>query len=178
MKYYFKCPRCGNDDGFTRTEQQSSGMGCLILLFGGLISALLHAGSQMHRIQCDRCGYIFRQPALPWNGAARLAEIVLLAFFLASVALAVLVTFPDISAGVVWPRIVEYYARHVEDQAPAFVVVVGVAGVVTVVSCLVALVVSPLVQRRKMSREFELRVKRRPGEADGGDSPARDAASE
>jgi len=49
------------------------GLGCLLFIFGGLISALLYADAIGHRVQCAKCGYIFRQPPLPRTPVSILA---------------------------------------------------------------------------------------------------------
>ena len=72
--YYFDCPSCGNDQEFYRTrEAPSGGTGCLILLLGGILPALLFCGYKFRRIQCAKCGYIFRQPPIPYSPIARTA---------------------------------------------------------------------------------------------------------
>jgi len=98
MKYYFKCPNCKNDEQFTEPSEDSTGLGCLLLVFGGFIPALLYADATRHRVQCARCGYIFRQPPLPRTSVSILATwvigiqllFILLTFFL--------VLFPDLTA--------------------------------------------------------------------------------
>jgi len=50
---------------FQRPDEESSGLGCALLFFGGLIPALLYSSSTSNRVQCGKCHYIFGRPGLP-----------------------------------------------------------------------------------------------------------------
>jgi len=100
MKYYFACPRCGNDERFAHPREQSSGLGCLILLFGGLIPALLFADAIRHRVQCVQCGFIFRQPALPRSSASRVAIYVILVVLSFAALTIILAMDPELTSGI------------------------------------------------------------------------------
>ncbi len=100
MKYYFVCPRCGNDQGFAHPREQSSGLGCLILLFGGLIPALLFADAIRQRVQCGQCGFIFRQPAPPRSSASRVAIWVILVVLVSAALTVILAMNPELTSGI------------------------------------------------------------------------------
>ena len=70
-QYYFCCPRCSSSDEFVRPSEESSNLGCAILLFGGLIPALIYGSSSGDRIQCTACWHLFNRPSMPWSPFAR-----------------------------------------------------------------------------------------------------------
>ena len=70
MKYYFKCPGCGNETDFVKPTEQGNGSGCLMLFFGGIFPFLLFSSLNGARIQCDQCKLLFAQPSLPSNKSA------------------------------------------------------------------------------------------------------------
>ena len=80
--YYFSCAKCGNNQAFYRVDEPSSeGLGCLILFFGGILPALLYSDSRKRRVQCGKCGLIFRSPRIPASPiTATLGWIVLTVF--------------------------------------------------------------------------------------------------
>ena len=161
MKYYFKCPKCAGDDGFTLPAEQSSGLGCLLLFFGGFIPALLYADAQSHRVQCDSCGYIFRQPALPKTGVAKLATAILLVTIVAFAAAVILICSPDVAEVVPQPQLVQDLVLMMSGQTGAFLVLVGATAVATLCICFFAAAATSFAQRRRLSKGFELRPKRR-----------------
>lgn len=69
--YYFRCPRCGSNEEFVRPSEEPSNLGCAILLFGGLLPALLYNASSGDRIQCTACWHLFNRPSMPWSPFAR-----------------------------------------------------------------------------------------------------------
>jgi len=71
MKYYFRCPSCGNDTDFVKPTEQDNNAGCLMLFFSGILPFLLLCSASSARIQCGRCKTLFAQPGLPSNKAAR-----------------------------------------------------------------------------------------------------------
>ncbi len=71
--YYFSCPKCGNDDAFCAPEKgegEIDSTGCAIFAFGGFLPWAIYRSSQRERIQCARCGFLFRQPPLPSSPVA------------------------------------------------------------------------------------------------------------
>ena len=176
MKYYFTCPTCGHDDGFTLPAEQSSGLGCLLLFFGGFIPALLYADAQSHRVHCDNCGYIFRQPALPKTGVAKLATGILLTYVVAGVVAVVMMCAPELADVVPRPAFVQDLRLMVSANPEAFMMLVAATGITTLLLCLLASAGSSIAQRRRLSKEFTLHpkpkitttnCKQRPGAASG-----------
>jgi len=76
VKYYFRCPGCGNDTLFVKPSEDDDNMGCLFLVFGGLLSALLFTGYNRGRIQCQECKHLFQQPAIPSSPYARYVGVI------------------------------------------------------------------------------------------------------
>lgn len=70
MKYFFKCPGCGNETDFVKPTEQGNGSGCIMLFFGGIFPFLLFSSLNGARIQCDQCKLLFAQPSLPSNKSA------------------------------------------------------------------------------------------------------------
>ncbi len=98
MKYYFKCPNCKNNEQFTTPSESSSGLGCLLLFFGGIIPALLYADSTNRRIQCANCGHIFQQPPLPNSSVSKLAKWIVLILVLFIFGSFLILVEPEISS--------------------------------------------------------------------------------
>ena len=161
MEYYFNCPECGDDKGFTRPVERSSGLGCLLLFLGGIIPAWLYADAQSRRVQCDNCGYIFRQPALPKTGAAKLATAILLILILAGVSAVVLVCSSEVADMVPRPMLLRSFGLTVADNAEAFIVLVAATVVAIIFVCLLGSAFSRIAQRRRLSKDFALRPKRK-----------------
>ena len=70
MKYFFKCPGCGNETDFVKPTEHGNGSGCIMLFFGGIFPFLLFSSLNGARIQCDQCKLLFAQPSLPSNKSA------------------------------------------------------------------------------------------------------------
>ena len=71
--YYFSCPSCGSNANFYHVKDSGSdSTGCLILLLGGFLPALIYRDSVTNRIQCAACGHKFHKPGLPSSPAARI----------------------------------------------------------------------------------------------------------
>lgn len=75
MKYYFRCPRCGNDEEFLRPSDDTN-TGCSLLFFGGLFSALIFSNYQKQRVQCLKCMHMFQQPPVPSSPVENFAGVV------------------------------------------------------------------------------------------------------
>ena len=89
--YYFKCPRCGNNESFHKVDEETGtrSLWALLSLLLPLILAL-GTGRPGRRVQCVNCGYVFVRPGVPCSPATK--AILWTVFLLAvSVGLAVLV---------------------------------------------------------------------------------------
>jgi len=96
MKYYFKCPSCRSDDEFALLKEESSGLGFLLFFFCGLIPALLYADVARRRVQCTKCGYIFRQPPLPRTALSRISTWIIGIIILFLALTSFMIAFPQI----------------------------------------------------------------------------------
>ena len=141
-------------------SEESTGVGCLLLLFGGIFPALLYAEARSHRVQCDGCGYIFRQPNLPKTGVAKLATAILLVIIAAAATALVLICWPSLAADVPQPQMIQDLVLLMADQTGVFVVLVAATSVAIFFICLFAAAASSFAQRRRLSKEFEIRPKR------------------
>jgi len=156
MRYYFKCPGCGSDEKFTRPSEQSTGLGCVFLFFGGFIPVLLYADAQSRRVQCETCGYIFRQPALPKTGVAMLATGIFLTYIIAIAFAAVLMSVPEVADSFPNPQFIKDFVLLMSGHAEALTLLAGIAVVATLLLSVFASAISSVAQRRRLSKEFEL----------------------
>src|SRR5436190_6664148 len=80
MKYYFQCPKCGNDEEFIKPTEEGSKLGSMLFVVSGLMSAILYLDFleyQRRRVQCVRCAHLFRQPAMPNSPVTKFARWIL-----------------------------------------------------------------------------------------------------
>lgn len=96
MKYYFKCPKCKSDERFSSPSENNSDLGCVLFIFGGFIPALIYADAVSRRVQCRKCGFIFRKPPFPRTSVSRLAAWVIVIVMLFTFITYFLITFPDL----------------------------------------------------------------------------------
>lgn len=166
MKYYFACPKCQRDDSFSVPLEESSGLGCLLLFLGGFIPALLYASAQQHRIQCDNCGYIFRQPCLQKTGVAKLVTAILLIYLAAAVSAVVLLCLPDLASKIATPEFLQDLPPVVSENLGVFAMLVLITYVVTALICLFASASSSAAYKLKLARKMAIRPKPRSGLAE------------
>jgi rubredoxin len=98
MKYYFKCPNCGNDKQFVKPSEESSGLGFSLFLAGGIFSSLMYAEDKRARIQCTSCAHIFRQPPIPKSPLARFAGWIIALAVTLVVTAAFFFSFPELAS--------------------------------------------------------------------------------
>ncbi len=170
MKYYFNCPQCGQDEQFTSPVEES-GLGCALLFFGGFIPALLYSDARFHRVQCEQCGYMFRQPTLPKTGVAKLAVAILLTQVLAAGIAVTMLCNPDLARMVPQPVFLEDLRLMASPNANAYVVLAMVTSVTIVVICLLASACSSMAYRLRLSKECELKPKRKKAVKDRQQAP-------
>jgi len=96
MKYYFKCPKCKNDERFSIPSSSDSGLGCALLIIGGLIPALIYADAVSKRVLWRKCGHMFRKPRLPRTSVSRFAARVIGIVILFAFVTSFLIAFPDL----------------------------------------------------------------------------------
>ncbi len=95
MKYYFKCPECDYDESFFSPKEDTSGVGCLLFLLGGFLPALIYSDATCRRIQCAKCGYIFRQPALPRTALSSLVLWIVLVILFFCAFIFIMISYPE-----------------------------------------------------------------------------------
>ena len=157
MKYYFRCPKCGNDEQFVKPSEQTSDLGCALLFFGGFIPALIFADHTSRRIQCSRCAHIFRQPAIPssplasfagWILALTVVLFTIAVFFYCSSDLASLLpSIPVISS-------IEE-AITIEPRVAAYLL--SLLFILVVIPCWVAACLSNAKYRNQFSTEYHVK---------------------
>jgi hypothetical protein len=159
MKYYFDCPNCHNDDEFTHPQEESSGMGGLLFFFGGLIPALLYADHTCRRVQCSRCGYIFRQSPLPRTSLSLLAVWITGIVLLFLVVTALAIAFPDIVSLIPDSPLLLMAEKVVASHPRAILLGLLPMLVLIVLTCAVASWTSNYRAHKEMRRQWETRPK-------------------
>jgi len=107
---------------------------------------------------------------LPKTGAAKLATAILVAYILAFTVAMTLIRSPDLAKAVPLPQFVQDLASMISEHSGAFILLVGATGTATLFICLIASAASSIAHRRRLSREFELRPKRRAAAANRRES--------
>ena len=157
MKYYFKCPNCGSNERFAKPSEQPSSTGCLLLFFGGIISALLFANYRWRRVQCLKCMHIFRQPSLPGTPLSHFATWIGYLTVMTVVAGVVGFAAPELAAAL--PRVPVISAIKqalvAQPRAMAYVIVTLVS--LILISCLLAGAWSKVTFRRELLTKYQLR---------------------
>jgi len=160
MEYYFKCPQCGSNESFTATEQEPVRTTLPVFLFGGFLPHLLYrADLKFGRVQCARCGYIFRQPPLPASAVCVFTRVVV-GIVLACVALTVLaVALPEVTAAVPNGRAWKWFESVIAANPKA--VIIGFVPMICllVIASLIASLLGNRVARKRLRHEYETRPK-------------------
>ncbi len=162
MKYYFKCPSCGNDDGFTLPREEPSGLGFALFLLADSWAAM-YADAARRRVQCAKCGYLFRQPALPRTAVATLAAWVIGIILLLGLLIICLIVVPEV-ADLIPPSQALAVIEQFISEYPR-VVLLGVLPLIAailaiLVVCAIASWVSSHRARVELRKEFETKPKR------------------
>lgn len=156
MKYYFKCPNCGSNEQFVKPSEQSSSLGCLILILGGFLPALLLTDYKWQRVQCLNCMHIFRQPPLPGTALSHFALWIAFLTAFATVIGLVAYVAPSSMAGLPAISVVTEIELALAAQPREMAYVI--AGLVSLIlaSCLVAAIWSKAKFRRELAEKFQL----------------------
>ena len=92
MKAGIVCPNCGSQDCFRAVKLHGNDRGCLILLLGGIIPALIYNSGRKNKVMCEECGCVFSPKSeislkriLAWTFVGILA---LIAFWMLMVSMA------------------------------------------------------------------------------------------
>jgi len=150
MKFYFKCPRCKKDERFSMPYEASSDVGCALLLFGGLIPAIIYEDSRKKRVQCAECGLIFKQPALPKTPVSRMAGWIVGIMVVGFLLTLILIIFSDLIALIPDYGVILYLEAIVAKNPMAIAL-----GMITVMLALLFLaMISSLVSSRKANKKL------------------------
>jgi amino acid transporter len=158
VKYYFRCPSCGNDEEFIRPTEENANLGCGLLVFGGLIPFLLFAEHNRQRVQCARCANIFRQPRTPRTPLARFTGAILCTSFLLTVAAMFFGAFAESPDLLPQLPILSWVERVIVSQPRVTAYLVTLLALVIFLSCWIAAAVSNSRLRKEMSDEYRLKV--------------------
>lgn len=163
MKYYFKCPSCGSDDEFTLPREEPSGLGLSLFLLGESVSALMYADSVRRRVQCAKCGYLFRQPALPRTAVATLAAWVIGIILLLGLSIICLIVVPEVMDLIPPSQALAVIEQFISEYPR--VVLLGVLPLIAailaiLVVCVIASWASSHRARVELRKKFETKPKR------------------
>ena len=156
-KYYFGCPSCGNNKDFHRVRESSSGgTGCLILLLGGILPLLLFAKSKLGRIQCGKCGYIFRQPSPPSSPVAKTAlSFGILIPFSALLIGYIISTIPYLNEGIPGKKIITWLSDLIANHPSGAGLTLFIYIILSVFFSLLIAVIANYKFRRPLLKEFD-----------------------
>jgi len=165
MRYYFKCPSCGSDAEFTVPREESSGLGFPLLVIYGFIAALLYADATSGRVQCSKCGYIFRQPSLPRTAVSALA-VWIIGIILVFGFLAVLVMgFPEIMDLLPQSHILAAIEQLISEN-PRAVLLGSVCTIAAVVLILVVSLIASWASNHRAHAELRKKFETEPKQCD------------
>lgn len=151
-------------------------MGCLIFLLGGFLAAIFFEGSRALRIQCRRCGHIFRQPFVPKSPVERFAcaiVAVLVVLVVLGCVTALLFQFPGIGGTLPEIPFGAALEKAVLEQPQVAAYLLAFLFLVLPTCCLVVAMVASVRFRKRLASEYELRVSPAPFPP-----PERDASGE
>ncbi len=127
----------------------------MLFLLGGLIPLLLFSEANRNKIQCNKCGYIFRQPPFPSNITANLTKCIFVLFVALSVCGVVLYTNPDLLSFVEnYPWLVEFEA-FIENNSRLVAVITVTFLVIFTFLCLVSTLLANSKSNRKIRQQFK-----------------------
>ncbi len=92
MKYYFQCPRCGNDESFTRPKPVSATIASL----NGFTGWLMIRNYENHQVQCARCLREFQPPGLPTTSLGKFAAWLFFSTLLLTIAAPAVFSFKEL----------------------------------------------------------------------------------
>ena len=156
-KYYFACPSCGNNKNFHRIRESSSGgTGCLIFLLGGFLPLLLFAGSRLGRVQCGKCGYIFRQPSPPTSPVATTALLLgILLPFLVIIIGYIISSIPSLNDGIPGKSIIFWLSDLIKNHSFGAALILFIYIIFTIFFSLMVAIIANYKFRRPLLRKFD-----------------------
>ena len=157
MQYYFKCPQCRHDEEFHFPSEQRSDLGCALLIFGGIIPALIYADSRRHRVQCGACRHIFRQPPPPRTSVSLLAHWVFWTVVVFAAVVVFLMAFPEVIPDLSkYPIVLELESFVATNPRAVVLSVVPLMGGLVILMPIVS-VISNLRGRASLRKQFKTR---------------------
>lgn len=158
-KYYFKCPKCGQDEVFYRVNDASDdGLGCLMFLLGMWIILLLWGSMKLGKVQCGGCGHIFRKPTMSSSGLARIAIFLFFILLLIALALMIYSIEPRLEQPGHYPQWLQHIASYINSHSYFIAVIVLPAVSISVVAIFISGLFSNFFYRRKLKKDFKYRV--------------------
>ena len=157
MKYYFRCPKCGNDEQFIKPSEQTDDLGCALFFYGGLIPGLLFANHASRRIQCTRCAHLFSQPALPSSPVASFAGWIVALTIVPIVAAVFVFCVPDLASLLPSIPVIATIEEAFAAQPRVAAYLLAVLLVLIVLFCWGAACLSNVRFRRRFSSEYLVR---------------------
>ncbi len=169
MKFYFKCPKCGNDEQFVRPNEKLGF--ALYLGYGLLFTDYMRA-----RVQCMRCLYIFRPPPVPSSPLAAFAVWILGVTVISGIVAVVLFCAPPLAQALPAFSVIPVLEEAILMQPRVAAYLLGALFVLIPVSCCVAVMFSNAKFRKQLAKEYHLKpLSRRglpPPEAPKPEAPA------
>lgn len=158
MKYYFRCPKCQNDEDFRIPEESSEdrGLGLLLLLFS-LFWFLIYWSSRTQKIQCCKCHYLFRQPPLPSTSLSKLACSVVFIILIFGVIIFIIGLFPEITTLIPESENLSILVRFVEGNAKPIVILIPLMLLLITFSCLISAIVSDYYAHKQLKKTFKIK---------------------
>ncbi|NUM56771.1 MAG: hypothetical protein HUU46_24345 [Candidatus Hydrogenedentes bacterium] len=158
MKYYFQCPHCKQDEAFYPVSEQDGGLGCALLVFGGLIPFFLFQRDRFQRVQCADCRLIFSKPPIPYAMTARVAVVLMILIGALPLFFFYIQNQPDYDSVFPANDWLLPLEQIVREHPRAAVYSVGGVLAITFVALLGIAIGSNISKRRSMGKMFRLSV--------------------
>lgn len=133
-------------------------MGCLIFLLGGFLAAILFEGGRLRRIQCRRCGHIFRQPSVPKSPVERFACSMISVLLVLGCVAALVFQFPEIGAALPEIPFGTALEKAVLEQPRVAAYLLAFLFLVLPSFSLIIAMVASVRSRKRLAKDYELRV--------------------
>ena len=153
MKYYFRCPKCGNDEQFVKPAEQSGSYNGGFLGSGGIMGSLAFADYAASRVQCPKCFYLFRQPPVPRSSLGRFAGWMLIFAIVPTVAAALFLV--ALSGAGRWPSLAPIEEAVAANPSIA-IYLVAVQFVLITIPSFIVMLVSDARYRKLLATQYRL----------------------
>lgn len=156
LNYYFKCPMCAQNESFSPEKRERSGLVIFLLALVGIIPAIIYLAGSSGYIHCDRCGYIFRQPAPPRTTTYHLVSAT---FVIYTIMLFAFIYFMLQPAGFgVIPHYDQTVGKWLKEwnQTETLVVILAAGMILNFMASMIALACSMRGKRKEMAKIFKV----------------------